>query len=66
MKNFLNKIGRYKFLFIGLFIGLTSARVVNMVMNPSTPSKDGLSIWVFILPPIIAFILYRLLKKNKI
>ena len=57
MKNILHQIGKSKFLIIGLFIGLTSAMGVKMVMNPSGHSFP---VWIFFLPPILAFILFRL------
>ncbi|MBZ9634307.1 hypothetical protein [Clostridium sp. FP1] len=62
MKNFLNQIGKSKFLFVGLFIGLTSAIGVKMVMDPSV---HRVPVWLFFLPPVAAYILFKLSKKNK-
>lgn len=61
MKNILHQIAKSKFLFIGLFIGLTSAMGVKMVMNPSGQSVP---IWIFFLPPILAYIFFKLWKKK--
>jgi len=62
MKDIFNRLGKFKFLFVGLFIGLTSARIVNMFMNPSA---KNIPIWIFILPPILVFIFYKFLKRNR-
>lgn len=62
MKNILHQIARSKFLFVGLFIGLTSAVGVKMVTNPS---GNRVPVWIFFLPPILAYIFFKLWKKNK-
>jgi len=61
MKNFLNKITKSKFLFIGLFIGITSAIGVKMVMDPSGHRVPA---WLFFFPPIAAYIFFKFFKKN--
>ncbi|MBZ9686502.1 hypothetical protein G9F72_009190 [Clostridium estertheticum] len=62
MKNILNKLGKSKFLILGLFIGVTSAMGVKMVMNTSGPRVP---VWMFFLPPIIAYVFLKIFKKNK-
>jgi hypothetical protein len=61
MKNILNQLAKSKFLFIGLFIGLTSAMGVKMVMNPT---GHRVPVWIFFLPPILAYVLFKLWKKK--
>lgn len=63
MKNLFNKIGKSKFLFIGLIIGLISSMGVKMIMNPS---KNGIPIWMFIFTPIIGFIFFKFWGKSKL
>jgi len=61
MKNFLNQIGKSKFLFIGLIIGLISSMGVTMIMNPS---NHKVPVWMFIFTPIIAFIFLKFWRKK--
>jgi len=61
MREMLHRIMRSKFIFIGLFIGLTSAMGVKMVMNTSGPRVP---VWVFFVPPILAFAVFKFGKKK--
>ena len=58
----LHRLAKSKFLFIGLFIGLTSAMGVKMVMNPTGPRVP---VWIFFLPPILPLYFLNFGKRSK-
>ena len=61
MRKFLNQIGKSRFLFIGIIIGLISSMGVRMIMNPS---NNKVPVWMFIITPIIAFMFFKFWRKK--